>query len=247
MVDSGSIRTDTYPMRQDYWTNTKTKTDLGVTGPLGSPRGWLRRAFDTPSLDDYAFAKDAITPNKISVAAVFYRPARLPANSYPALYRYWPIPTPEHIQGRGLHAADRPTANAIGIALCVPVHDILNQLKIYEEAGASYIWWKSPSDKDIIRLEDKPKRKQLDHARVYELLDSGLTSAEIGKLLGFPSNNILYVKKKWSEGQPLKPRAGYANQAALLEDYKSGIPVHELALRYNKSLAYIYKFVKRNG
>lgn len=233
-------------MRQDYWTNTTTGTEMGNTGPLGSPRGWLRRAYCVSSLDDHPFQAGAITPYEISVGGVWYRPCSIPDTSYRTLYRFFDIPTPEYI-AKHINTADRITAPAIGVAVCAPVKDLLKVLKLFKDSGAAYTWWKTPENKSIRASFDAKPRRTLDHAVVYELLEQGLSIAEIARKLDFPSHNIDYVAKKWRAGAPLSHREPYADKRALLTDYANGLVVPELVEKYKKSPAYIYALIKRES
>lgn len=228
-------------MREDYWTNTKTNTQLGVTGPLGSPRAWLRRAFNTVSLDDIAFQPGALTPYEISVSAVWYRPAQLPETEHRALYRFFDIPSAEDMQKT---RKSSPQVPAIGIAAAVPMNEVLAWIAQAKAAGAAYTWWKTPSDKSPRAVVEIPRRRQLDHAEVYRLLDQGLSRKEIADRLGYPEPNVYYVSKKWAKGIPVDTRSVWASRPEMIEDFRSGIPVSLLAAKYKKSPSYIHKVVK---
>ena len=229
-------------MREDRWTNSKTNTELGVTGPLGSPRAWLRRAFDAASLDDIAFQPGALTPHEISVGAVWYKPCTLPVtNDYRTLYRYFDIPAVTEIHK---NIKQEPLLPAIGVAMAVPVDQIVAWIKLARESGAAYTWWKTPENKSLRVADVRPKKNQLDHAKIYELLDQGMTRREIAQLLNYPPNNVDYVVKKWTNGIPLSRQQPWANKMEMVQDFLAGTPVSVLAEQYKKSPAYIHKVVK---
>ena len=229
-------------MREDFWTNSKTNTQQGVTGPLGSPRAWLRRAFNAVSLDDIAFQPGAITPYEISVGAIWYRPAQLPdQGNYRALYRFFNVAAPEDIQRNIKRQHLLPV---IGIAAAVPMHEVVPWIAQARASGAAYTWWKTPSDKSVRAVTETSTRRQLDHAHVYQLLDSGLTKKEIAQRLNYPTNNLDYIIRKWKKGIPIISRPAWACRAEMIEDFRAGMPITQLVEKHKKSPAYIHKIVK---
>lgn len=232
-------------MQQDIWINTTTNTSIGVTGPLGSPRAWLRRALDVASLDDTAFHQTSITPHEISVAGIWYLPVtKLPVTDHRELIRWFEAPAPEHIMTR---TANRIMQPIVGIATAVPMHEVMACVKLYRESDAAYVWWKTPQNKSVRACVDKPKRRQLDHNKVYKMLDSGMRPADISRVLGFPTPNIDYVAKKWRQGIPLIERQTFVDQAELCDTHREGTPVGELAVKFNVSPAYIYSILKKEA
>jgi len=229
-------------MREDYWTNTKTNTTLGVTGPLGSPRAWLRRAFDAVSIDDVAFQPGALTPTEISVAAVWYRPVQsLPDfGNHRALYRFFDIASPEDLQRNVRREQLYP---AIGVAVAVPISEVVQWVKTARASGATYTWWKTPVNKAVRARSTKPQRRQLDHTAVYAMLDQGMTVMAIAEQLDFPRNNIHYVAAKWKKGLHLEPRRPFLNVDTIIQQRREGVPVKELARIHNSSPAYIYRLL----
>jgi hypothetical protein len=231
-------------MQHDIWINTTTNTTTGVTGAFGSPRGWLRRALDVPNLDDTTFHKSSITPYEISVAGIWYLPvAGLPVTgNHRELIRWFEAPDAEHINRPKSRV---PSVPVIGIAAAVPMNEVMHWLKTYREAGATYTWWKKPEDKSVRAVTEKPRRRQLDHARVYSMLNAGKTSKEISNELDFPRENINYVVKKWRQGLPLQERRPFINQEELMDACRKGEPVNDLADKFNVSPAYIYNLLKK--
>lgn len=240
-------------MKQDYWIHTDSRTEYGTNGALGSPRAWLRRALDTPTLDDTAFLPGSLTPTEISVAGVWYKPDSgfaLPrTGAHRELFRYFEIPEPGRMLQRSLRAENRTALlPAVGVCAAVPLHEVLAWIKVYKESGAAYTWWNSPVDRAqraVNPLAGKRTRRQLDHAEVYRLLESGKTCTEISKQLNFPRENIHYVVKKWELGVPLngkfqKPRI---DAVALVSDYRGGATAAALADKYTTSQAYVYKLI----
>lgn len=232
-------------MRENFWTNTKTNTEISITGALGSPGAWLRRAYNVANLDDTTFKEGTLTPTEISVAGIWYRPLALPdTENHRALYRFFNLAAPEQL-------SRRPAAEqfpAIGLAMAVPFHQVLQWQRQFRNSGAAYIWWNTPVNR-AARAADtsagKPNRRQLDHANVYKMLDAGKTLPEIVKQLDFPRENIAYVVKKWKTGLPLyekfaKPRI---DAAAMLRDYLSGASPKELADKYTTAVSYVYRLI----
>lgn len=229
-------------MQEDVWTNTKTNTEYGVTGPLGSPRAWLRRALDAQTLDDTTFQHGTITPHEISVAGIWYKqPAGygLPVTGmHRELFRWFEIP-PAH---RMIGSNKKNYVPALGLCAAVPMHEVMNWLKTYTAHGAAYVWWKRPTNESMrAATEGLRVRRQLDHAVVYKLLDAGKTTTEIGKQLGFPEPNIAYVAKKWRNGVVLGARKPHLDVDAIVAAKRAGVPVKEIAIQFNTTPAYLYK------
>lgn len=232
-------------MREDTWTNTKTKNEYGVTGPLGSPRAWLRRALDESTLIDTTFQPGSLTQSEISVAGIWYKKPDgygIPVTGmYRELFRWFDIPVPEHM-ARGRNSTLVP---AIGLCAAVPYHEVVKWLKTYESAGASYVWWKRPQDTAVRAVGEGLKiRRQLDHHAVYRLLDSGMSTSEIAIKLDFPEPNIYYVAKKWRAGVELRDRKPHLNIPEIMEACRAGVKVSDLAEQYQTSTSYIYLKLK---
>jgi transposase len=236
-------------MKQDTWCHTTTRAEYGTTGALGSPRAWLRRAFDAPTLDDTTFQPGSITPTEISVAGVWYKQAdgySLPVTGmHRELFRWFEVPEPENMMRPRTRVPLRP---AIGLCAAVPMHEVMKWIKIYQAHGAEYTWWNTPQDR-AARAADpsagKPARRHLDHAVVYRMLDAGQTKKEIARQLDFPIENITYVVKKWEAGLPLyeKFNKPQIDAAAMFRDYRAGASCKELADKYVTALAYVYRLI----
>jgi hypothetical protein len=230
-------------MQQDIWTNTSTATTLGVTGPLGSPRGWLRRALNVSNLDDTTFHETSITPPEISVAGIWYLPVTgLPATgAHRELIRWFSIPGTQHM----IRKNNKELLPAVGIAAAVPYHEVSHWVKVYQESGAVFTWWKRPENKSVrASSSEKPQRRQLDHAAIYALLDEGLKPSEIARKLEIPVPNIEYVKKKWTNGDVLSERRVPIDLTALIADYRAGATAIELAEKYETSESYVYRIMR---
>lgn len=237
-------------MNQDTWTHTVTRAEYGTTGALGSPRAWLRRAYDAPSLDDATFQPGSLTPTEISIAGIWYKQPEgygLPVTGmHRELFRFFEIPEPDKMMKPRTRTLLVP---AIGVAAAVPMHEVLKWVKIYRDHGATFVWWNSPvnsSARAINPLSGKRERRHLDHAAVYKMLDAGKTKKEIAQLLGFPPENIDYVIKKWrlglaAETDQNKPRI---DVEALMRDYHGGSKASDLAVSYGTTPAYVYKLIK---
>jgi hypothetical protein len=229
-------------MQEDVWTNTKNNTEYGVTGPLGSPRAWLRRALDAQSLDDTTFQHGTITPYEISVAGIWYRQpdgyGLTVTGMHRELFRWFEIPQPD----RMLRSSKKDLVPALGLCAAVPMHEVMHWLKTYTAHGAAYVWWKRPTNQSMrAATEGLRVRRQLDHAVVYELLETGKTTTEIGKLLGFPEPNIAYVAKKWRNGVPLIARKPHLDIDAIIAARESGMSVKDIATQFDTTPAYIYR------
>jgi Mor family transcriptional regulator len=159
------------------------------------------------------------------------------------LFRRFEVPEPENMMRPRTRV---PLLPAIGLCAAVPMHEVVQWIKIYQAHGATYTWWNTPVNRAARAVStDKPKRRQLDHAQVYKMLDAGRTLPEIAQQLDFPIENIRYVVKKWTAGLPLyekwaKPRI---DAAAMLGDYLAGASPKELADKYTTALAYVYKLL----
>jgi len=233
-------------MKQDTWVDTNTRIEYGTTGALGSPRAWLRRALDVAFLDDTTFRAGSITPHEISVAGIWYKKPEgygIPiTGSHRELFRWFDIPE--------AHQMHRPRNRvrlvpAIGVCAAVPMAEVLHWIQVYKDHGAAYTWWNTPQDRAVRASEERPRRRQLDHGRVYEMLDSGMKPIDIGRVLNFPTPNIDYVAKKWRQGLPLKDRSAFVDQEALFEASRKGTPVSELSEQFDVSPAYIYSILNR--
>ena len=233
-------------MKQDTWVDTHTKIEYGTTGALGSPRAWLRRALNVAFLDETTFRAGSMTPHEISVAGIWYQTPDgygLPVTGmHRELFRWFEIPE--------AHQMHRPRNRvrlvpAIGLCAAVPMDQVLHWLDVYREHGAAFTWWHTPSDRAVRVKEERPKRRQLDHNRVYDMLDSGMKPIEIGRALDFPTPNIDYVAKKWRAGIPLRERKSFVDQEELFEASRKGASVPELSERFNVSPAYIYSILNK--
>ena len=230
-------------MQQDIWTNTRTNVTYGITGPLGSPRGWLRRALDVANLDDTTFHATSITPPEISIAGIWYLPVSgLPATgSHRELIRWFEIPDTEHMTRR----YNRELLPAVGIAAAVPIGEIMHWLQVYRDAGAAYTWWKTPENKSVrASTSEKPRRRQLDYPLIYSLLDRGLTVQQISKQLDIPTGNIDYVKKKWENKDVLEDRKPFLDMEEIRQDYLSGLKAPEIAEKHGTSKSYVYRVMR---
>lgn len=237
-------------MKQDTWTHSTTRAEYGVTGAIGSPRAWLRRALDTVSLDDNAFQPSSITPTEISVAGVWYKKPTgygIPATgTHRELFRWFQLPPPEKMMRA---RSSVPQVPVIGVAAAVPMHQVMAWIKTYRDSGAEYTWWSTPApatDRTVSDTGAKPARRIMDHSVIYGLLDSGLSTTQIAHQLKMPRENIHYVVKKWSLGLKLNPDPARPpiDVAAMLADYRGGATVSALAVKYQTTPAYVYKVLK---
>jgi hypothetical protein len=230
-------------MQEDVWTNTKTQVGHGVTGPLGSPRAWLRRALNEANLIDTTFTEGSLTTYEISVAGIWYKRPEgygLPVTGmHRELFRWYDIPLPEKMN------RSKPTdlVPALGLCAAVPMGEVMKWLKIYEQHGAAFTWWKRPTNQAQRAVgEGLVMRRVLDHGRVYDMLDAGKTQAEIAKALDFPEANIYYVAKKWRAGVELKSRK-HIDHVVVLQDNAAGMSVDDMALKHDTSRSYIYRII----
>jgi hypothetical protein len=187
-------------MKQDCWVNTTTQAMFGTTSTMGSPRGWLRRAFDSASIDFTTFEPGSITPSEISVAGIWYRPCSIPITGmHRELFRYFELPEEKLIRRP---ARSVPAVPVIGLCAAVPLHEVMSWLKIYQQHGATFTWWKTPSDTHL-RASTDSSRRRLDYQKVFELLDSGMTKKALCERLDLTTQNADYAIKKWhAHNQP---------------------------------------------
>jgi hypothetical protein len=124
------------------------------------------------------------------------------------------------------------------------MHEVMHWLRVYEQHGAAFVWWKRPSDQAVRAVGEGLRiRRKLDHHAVYKMLDAGLKSSEIAVKLDFPVPNIDYVVKKWRNGEQLKPHKPHLDKDAVLEACRAGVPVKQVAREHETSPAYIYKLI----
>jgi hypothetical protein len=183
-------------MNQDRWTHTTTRAMYGTTSTLGSPRGWLRRAFDSANTDFTTFQPGSLTPTEISVAGIWYRPCSIPVTGmHRELYRWFEIPEARLMRRP---AKSVPHVPVIGMCAAVPMHEVMHWLKVYADHGATFVWWKTPVDNHI-RASDSTVtgRRKVDYERVFELLNSGMTRKALCETLDLTTQNADYAIKKW--------------------------------------------------
>lgn len=233
-------------MKKDTWIDTTSLAEYGTTGALGSPRAWLRRALDVAFIDDTTFKSGSLTPHEISVAGIWYKKPEgygIPVTGkHRELFRWFAIPEP-HKMHRPRNKV--PLVPAIGLCAAVPLAEVLDWVRVYREHGAAYVWWHVPEDRAVRAREGPPRRRQLDHNKVYSMLDQGMKPIEIGRALDFPTPNIDYVAKKWRQGIPLKARQEFVDQSEVIDLVAKGTPVSKVAKQFNVSPAYIYSILGR--
>ena len=188
-------------MKQDRWTHSLTRVEYGTTGPLGSPRAWLRRALDTPIIQDVSFKPGSLTTHEISVAGIWYRQPEgygIPiTGSHRELFRYWSIPADTEM------TRPRPWTQlhpVIGMCAAVPMSEVLHWIDVYKRHGAVFTWWNTPQDCAVRAVEQhavEKTRRTTNHEQVFKLLDLGLTRKAISEQLDLPMENLAYITKKW--------------------------------------------------
>ena len=187
-------------MNQDRWTHTTTRAMYGTTSTLGSPRGWLRRAFDSASVDFTTFQPGSLTPTEISVAGIWYKQPDgygLPVTGmHRELFRWFEIPEAHQIRRAGSGA---PSVPVIGLCAAVPMHEVMRWLKVYADHGATFVWWKPPVDNHIRVSDTVTSRRRVDYEQVFKLLDSGMTKKALCNTLDLSTQNGDYAIKKWHD------------------------------------------------
>jgi hypothetical protein len=136
---------------------------------------------------------------------------------------------------------------AIGVAVAMPMDQVIAWIKTARDSGAAYTWWKTPENRSHRVTDARLKKNQLDHAKIYQLLDQGLARREIAQQLNYPANNVDYVIKKWTKGIPLSNQQTWTKKIEMIEDFRAGVPVSVLAEQYKKNPAYIYKVAKAHS
>jgi hypothetical protein len=182
-------------MKEDRWINTTTQAMFGTTSTLGSPRGWLRRAFDSASIDFTTFEPGSITPTEISVAGIWYRPCSVPITGmHRELYRFFELPE-ERLMRRPARSV--PGVPVIGMCAAVPIDEVMSWLRVYQEHGAAFTWWKRPVDSALRASVTVSGRRKVDYEKVFELLDSGISRKALCEALDLTTQNADYAIKKW--------------------------------------------------
>jgi hypothetical protein len=180
------------------------------------------------------------TPNylSISTAAVFPRGRPLPETDDYTLFFY-------------TRAENKLIT---GMACATPKSQVFEQLQRFKAAGAIYLWYSwpkaMPPDWSMPMTTDLSNPSQiLDHALVYDLLDEGMSVAEIAKQLSAHTSAIYYIKDKKAQGHaPEKHNYGQKNldHGAVAEDLRLGLlSQQQLAIKYGVSRYTINKINMR--
>lgn len=229
-------------MNADKWTNTQSLLQIGNNSVLGTPRSWINRAVGC-KYQDLNQQATSLTPGRITVAGVWFRPCVLPdTGDLPAIYRFFAL-DPKFC-GRGTGTNLQPV---IGMGVAVPADDIYQWRQRIERSGAVWTWWSWPdASAECVMITDGGRR-QLDHQRLYDLFNTGLTVREVAAQLGIGVNAIHYVYKKWQAGLPADKTAGRrgVDHASIAEDLRTGeFTMTEIAVRNKTTRATVWK-VKR--
>jgi hypothetical protein len=90
-----------------------------------------------------------------------------------------------------------PGVPVIGMCAAVPIEEVMSWLRVYQEHGAAFTWWKRPVDSALRASVTISGRRKLDYERVFELLNSGITKKELCDELKLTTQNADYAIKKW--------------------------------------------------
>jgi len=234
-------------MKENTWSAVRTARTVGTTSKLGSPRSWLRRAYDVPSLADIVFEPGSLTPGSITVAGIWYRPAQLPQLTEHSLYRFFDLPPVDQIWNT---RASGKTVPAVGVCAVVEFKNIMRTIKQFEAGGAEFTWWARPNA-EAIPVSARKYKTKIDHDEVFKHLDAGLTRGEIGNLLDINPNNVDYIRRKWEKqksGDKTAVKHQYIDKTALHQDLSAKCyTVGELAKKYECSPSYIYRYKHVNN
>lgn len=244
-------------MELNHWENTKTNAVAGVNKHFGSPRGWIGRAYDTKFANDSASLKSTCTldPREVTAGAIFYRPCTLPDfGNQRVLYRFFHVPiwyAGNESNNRG--RKDDTLLPVIGVALALPVKEILTWKSCMGAAGASWVWTAMPQELPSPTQTKIKTHNTYNYVEIYELLEQGLTSTEIANKVNGSQPAISYIRRRWLKGLP--PQQYKANRNAygslnhedILSDRNSGMTLQAIADKNNTSRQTIFSICKKYG
>lgn len=180
-------------MRENVWTNTKTRIETTATRGLGSPRAWVNRALDYRGVDLYLHPTTPV-PRQISVAGVWREGTPSLQLPYYSIIRIWRGST--NLTGR---PGSEQTSRYVGHGYVVPMNQVMSVYNQLVASGAEWVWWSRPeqpksNERSVSELKHN---KKLDHDRIFQLLDQGLSTTQIALEIGSSEPAVFYVKKKW--------------------------------------------------
>jgi DNA-binding CsgD family transcriptional regulator len=237
-------------MRENYWVNSLTNTELSVHSPAGSPRAWLLKAVGSPNGELYVMP-GSLHPKTIAVAGLWKRDnAQLPdTGNNKTLYRFFDIP--EKLTSK-THPKYNKKVPYIGMCVAVPAHEILTWIRAFKASGCVWLWWATPTAEEQLNHEEAvrlDRYRRLDHAEIFQLFDQGRTYQQLAKELNIQLPTIRYIHKKWEANQ--KPGKSFAPLSSeqvdnIHADLLEGILTQQqIADRYNTTRATVNKWAQR--
>jgi hypothetical protein len=236
-------------VRENFWVNSLTNTELSVHCPAGSPRAWLLRAVGSSNGELYIM-NGSMHPKSIAVAGLWLKEgARLPdTGNNKTLYRFFDVP--EKLNSK-MHPKYNKKVPHIGMCVSVPADEILVWIRAFKQSGCKWLWWAMPEADP--GPEEKPTRmnryKRMDHNEIYAKLDQGMELAAIARDYDVPINTIRYVWQKWKDNQPAgKSCLALSEETidAIRGDLAEGVLTQkEIANRYHTTRATVNKWARR--
>lgn len=237
-------------MKENMWTDTATHRTVAINSRLGSPRAWLRKALDAPNLLDVSFEAGSLTPQEITVGAIWYRPHSVPDIAQHCLWRFFDIPAHSQIWTTRKNEQE---VGAIGVAISVKFNEIMPTVVALQRSGAAFTWWARPDTRPVAIAQVR-RRTKIDHDEVIDLIKQGKTRTEIAYILDINANNVDYIKKKFEKDPDYRivpsknpAREKYLDQDAFIRDYENNISMQQLTVKYKVSPSHLYNILKRHG
>lgn len=234
-------------MKENYWVNSLSNTELSVHCPAGSPRAWLLKAVGSANGDLYIMP-GSLHPKSIAVAGLWEREgAQLPdTGNNKTLYRFFDIP--EKLNTK-MHPKYNKKIPHIGMCVSVPADEILAWVRAFKQSGCKWLWWAVPDAEPEPEPVRSNRYKRIDHMEIYAKLDKGLNITEIAKEYDVPINTIRYVWQKWLNKQPAgKSTVPLSEETidAIRGDLVEGLLTQaEIANRYKTTRATVNKWARR--
>ena len=236
-------------MRENYWINSLTNTELSVHCPAGSPRAWLLKAVGGINSELYIMP-GSMYPKSIAVAGLWEKEgARLPdTGNNKTLYRFFEIP--EKLNSK-VHPKYNKKIPYIGMCVSVPADEILTWIRAFKSSGCKWLWWARPEAEP--QPHTKPERmsryKRLDHNEIFAKFEQGMTQQQLALEYDVPINTIRYIWLKWKDdNKPGKSFVGLDERTLdmIRGDLVEGVLTQtQIADRYNTTRATVNKWARR--
>lgn len=226
-------------MRPDIWHNCRTHHTVGVNTILGSPRSWVNRSLGVRKAD-YDLHDTSLDPRSVSLAGIWPRGVSLPdTGAHHALYRFFDLPEDPRYINSGIARDLRPM---VGVAMALP-GDLVFECSKAWAGSADWLWWSWPQPH-----RKKQVHSNLDHQRLYQLFDTGLTHNQVARQENLIPASVKYVWNKWAAGKPPVTKARRFNDHdEIVQRLQAGFTVTQVANEYSISPVWVYKIKNRYG